>query len=387
MVNFITGIITLFSQVLFGQFIALAFVIITAVCVLVYSLSHKAIYINKMNARMLFLWLLIMISLIRIKNLFYVESIIELSWLSLGFIFILLSLLNFKTDIYQYRKYISLATLFFSVIVLVGYVLNSDCFGLINYPYAGIRVVGGFDSPNEIAGYYLMILGLMFGWCYFDHLKGHKALVWMNIFTAIIIIVLSWSRGGLLGLALFLVFFLIYSMWSSLKRLKIIRLSFTLLVGIFSICVMLYYVYPSLEITRKQGSSRIPIISESVNLIKQKPFFGYGIGGFAIYGDLNNDTPHNGPLFLLVSGGIISFLLFFLFYSNLIIICLKKRLYPEFFLLMVFLYQEMFFNNLIRGRLSFLFWICTLYILKYKNPRPHTEVVSAPKRYSTSTVS
>jgi O-antigen ligase len=380
MVNFITGIITLFSQVSFGQFIALALVMITAVFVLVYSYSQRTFYLTKTNMRMLVLWLLIIVSLLRIENLFHKESIIELSWLSLGVIFILISLCNFKTDIYQYRKNISLVTLFFSLIVLVGYVLNSDFFGLINYPYAGVRLVGGFDGPNEIAGFYLIFLGLMLGWLYFDQNEGYKLLIWMSILVAVIIIILSYSRGGLLGLELILASVLIYSIWVSIKRKKIKRLLLTLLVGTLLFYVILYQIYPMLEITRKQSTSRIPVISESINLIKQKPFFGHGIGGFAIYGDSINNTPHNGLLFFLVSGGMISFLLFFLFYSNLVVICLKKRLYPEFFFFIVFLYQEMFFNNLIRGRLSFLFWICTLYVLKYTNSRPNSKLAPVTKK-------
>ena len=69
-----------------------------------------------------------------------------------------------------------------------------------------------------------------------------------------------------------------------------------------------------------------------------------------------------GYIFVLYAGGLLSFTFYSIFLYLILRRVIKQRDIIKFMILLTFLIQEMLFNHLIRGRVSFVFWILIVLI-------------------------
>jgi O-antigen ligase len=178
----------------------------------------------------------------------------------------------------------------------------------------------------------------------------------------VIVIISSWSRSAL-GALLFmymLCFCGAYSQTRGSRRLRVIVL-FLLL----STLVALLYaqvIRPQYNVIRIGAGGRLYLLETASAIVEQRPIFGYGLGSYWYVGDGRNVTPHSDYLLFIVSGGIVGITFLAGFYTYWLRIALKRLMYPEALTLLVFYALEAFFNNLVRGRVSFFFWALILLV-------------------------
>lgn len=338
-----------------GQFIALGCLFLLIIINLINELKND-LTINKSNLFFLFLWIFIILSLVKFNQIITLEGYIQLFWLCSGLIILsgITFIKNKKTK--KIMDLLVMSTTFMGILVILGYYMNFSISHIIAPPYVGTRVVGGFDGPNEIAAFNLIPLTYSLNMLLFYNYEK-KYLI--NILITSSIIIISWSRGGLISLGLaFSISFSIYIF----KRLSFKKFIKTIIVLSLIFLLVFQFVIPELNVVRRNASSRISMISMQLDPILEKPILGWGVGSFSENSSLGNATPHNGYIYILYAGGIIAFVLYLIFHLRVIFKILNSRNYIFMMIYLTFLIQEMVFNNLVRGRLSLIYWIIVLLI-------------------------
>lgn len=299
-----------------------------------------------------FLWAFLIVGLVRPDFATDIETGIETLWLFLGVgMLIAASAKGIGrgvncSDLYE-------PALIGAFMVLVSVVSQSTVGGLLNPPYAGTRHVGGFDGPNEMGAFYLISLFLMLG----DHaLRRPVPFLWVKVGVFVTVVVSSWSRGALIGLGCGCVF-LVWTVFRCTQGGKRMRLVASSLVGV-SVVTLLYHliVEPRLIAVRSSAGDRTYLLYSTWSIVRSSPVFGRGLGSYWFLTDGVNATPHSEYLLFLVSGGLAGVVILAAFFAYWFYQATRKGMYPEALGLAVFYILEAFFNNLVRGRVSFLFW-------------------------------
>lgn len=359
----ITNIILFLSlsaiQTTNGQIIAFSLFLVYLLIFFIKDLVSSRLKVNRTNLIMYFIWVFFVLSMLKFNHSLNYEGLIELFWLLMGSLIFGISIFIKRFESKVALDIFALSSTLIGICGVLLYLIKMEIPGFISLPYAGTRLVAGFDGPNEAAAFYLLAFTYSFNMYLFNKRKRYLI---HSIFMTLII-VLTWSRGGLLGLVIAVCSSLLYA-----NKKRLIKLfTFKRVVIFIAIIALLYFVFiPNYQSIRKNASARDSLIIQSLEPFVKRPFFGWGLGDFSEVSGLRNSTPHNEIIFILYASGLCGLLLFCTFALLLTKQTLNKSKIIEMLILLSFFTQEMTFNNLIRGRVSLVFWLIVLLIVSGK---------------------
>lgn len=241
-------------------------------------------------------------------------------------------------------KIIFYSSILFLLISLGIYVLGDSVDGIGGELDRGIyRLNGTIVDPNFFVLFATLIYGISL---YRIRCKERK--YYISFFLSIICILLTFSRGGILGIIFFTGLFIMKFKVVSLKSLIIT----VVIISIITLCF--YFIIEKMEydvntIWKKRtsittGSGRLQIWKNGMEILMQKPVFGIGLYNFQYYNKRfyrNSQEMHNTFLEVLVENGIVGATLFFIFIisfvfdktKNEIEIIIKYIIYSQIFML------------------------------------------------------
>jgi O-antigen ligase len=175
-----------------------------------------------------------------------------------------------------------------------------------------MRAISFFPDPHMFSFYLSMIFPASLALYFLTYKKQY-------LFLSLFILIanfLSFSRGGYLGFLSGTFFFLLLIYKGKITRLKNLKYY----IGMFFALLLLVFFIPnpinqrffsSFNANEGSNSERIQIWSQALQIIKENPLFGVGIGNYslAISPNSNYRTPiyaHNTYLDLAVETGIIN---------------------------------------------------------------------------------
>lgn len=287
--------------------------------------------------------------------------------LSIGFIiiivlYLLVSNIIYRLDTVSINSVIFFASLFFQLISLVLFIIGNSENELGGTLDRGMyRLIGTINDPNIFVLYSTLIFGISIHMIFKKEYK-----YWITFFLSIITILLTYSRGGILGILIFTIMYL--------KKFKVLNFKTVLfiLVGflIFWISSEAIFEYSKLgiqDIIEKRfsdlsGSGRLRIWANGLKLFEDNPFFGIGLYNFKYYNLLyfkDAHYMHNTYLEVLVENGLIGGSL--LFVSILFFIVLKPNSDEE-KLIKLIIYSQMIMLVFLSGLINeFLYLTLALY--------------------------
>ncbi len=213
-------------------------------------------------------------------------------------------------------------------------IFNIDFLVWSEAPWLTHRIFSTLGQPNFLASYLLLLIPLSL----YLFSKSHKFLIkFMYILAAsiqLIALFLSGSRGGLLSLVfmamLFLVYLLIKTSWSRLK--KYLAIALFILFSLVSLWSLNYYsngrVHKLLNLNGGSSEVRLNFYQAASTAIIHRPLQGYGLENsgsvfikyyrpdWGVYGNVgqNTDRAHNLILDILLTTGIFGLILYSLYY-------------------------------------------------------------------------
>lgn len=219
---------------------------------------------------------------------------------------------------------------------------------LVFPPYAGTRWVGGFDGPNEFGQFYVLIMALGMGL----YLEGKIKLLPLAICTAIFAFCVwhSFSRGSLFAVAILLAAVLFLNSFGK-KRWRLLFVG----VGLLALASVYFdrFATTFLNIRQARGG-RDDLLQSTLEAVERNPLVG---GGFGYYDSLVGSPPHSDYMYFVTSGGLIGLVVLLASYAYLTWGSYRRGMYVEFLFFIVFAVHSLSFNNLVRGRLSIIFWV------------------------------
>lgn len=234
---------------------------------------------------------------------------------------------------------------------------------LLSPPYAGTRWVGGFDGPNEFGQSGVALSSICLGLHLSGNMKSRTLLVCLIIFATCIFF--SFSRGSYLSFSF--VFLIYLAIWAKRRNSwkHFIWMSLVVVASYQFVLLQISNLVDKFTAIRKSATERDDIAQAALEMFLENPVLGSGFGSFAGSSLVHNTTPHSDYLYFLVSGGIVglSILLFFNLY--LIFFTFRAKLYPELLFFISISMGGLTFNNLVRGRISIIFWAVLIYALAY----------------------
>ena len=255
-----------------------------------------------------------------------------------------------------YRGLVSISVAFLFLIICFHFFSFFPAF-ILAEPYAGTRWVGGFDGPNEFAQFYVLVFAVAIGL----HREGELNTVLLLIMCSILLMAIwfSYSRGALLSLAIVCVAYILISLrfWVAVRLAAVF--------GLMSLLMNFYLLslFEQFNDVRRNASDRYHLISDAIDIFIESPLAGVGFGGFAEFSTVSNSTPHSDFLYFLVSGGVVGVLGLSAFLCFVLLKSKSRKYYPEFLFFVAFFANGLTFNNLVRGRLSILFFLVLLVLL------------------------
>lgn len=236
----------------------------------------------------------------------------------------------------------------FLIVFMIHYRAN-----IISMNFNG-RFGGDFGDENDIA----ILLGFGFSYAFFNALERKN--IWANIVFFLLCVLFAFC-GLLTGSKIFIFILLFVTVICIFLRLGKKRwwISCLIICGTIVGCFLLLKIPVfsairyRLEVFLKtflgvSGSSsrldyssifRLYMFQDGIEMFLRKPFFGFGIWGFATYGGLNNGWSHNHFSEGLCNFGLMGFILFHVpFFSSLFdYFCSKdKKQKNESFVLLLF---------------------------------------------------
>jgi len=206
------------------------------------------------------------------------------------------------------------------------------------------RTFSTLGQPNFLASWLLLVIPLSVYLIYKNRKFLIKFFYGLVLFSELICLFFTASRGAMLALILVGIVFIIYLAVSSkienknkFKLFSVLFIFFILAVSIFS------FNNPGrlkslLDINKGSMAARVDYYSAAVKAIGQKPFFGYGLdnGAQAFFPYYQSswsisakvgtitDRAHNLILDILINGGFFALVLFGLFYFHFFRLVIKN---------------------------------------------------------------
>lgn len=231
----------------------------------------------------------------------------------------------------------------------------SQTYNFTNEARQVLTLFGNQEDPNNLSALY--IVGVVIGLYKLMKSKEHRVINVFSVLVGILAMLMTASRGGLVTLAVVLVCFIFLpsksaSFLSTIKKLFILLICLVALYFLAKHFVTLYSLNRIFEFdSYKGGSNRDILWKYAFDLIKQKPIFGWGWGGYA-FDDSIGLASHNTYISMLCDIGIFGTMLFLI---PVFIICKKSiaKRQPLAMLLLVAGLTPSFFIDAINKRF---FW-------------------------------
>lgn len=184
-------------------------------------------------------------------------------------------------------------------------------------------------------------------------------------------IVLSWSRSVYIAFIVMLIVVTYEIVHNSSNKLKSWRL--VVVVALLAVLIVVLYIYPLFLAVRKNAGSRNYIFENVISILGDNLIFGSGLGSYWFLSGGDNSTPHSEYLLFIVSGGLMGLSILLIFFMKVFWRFMIEKRIEIICILIIFFILEGAFNNLIRGRVSILFWaimIAANYVDdKYSEPK------------------
>lgn len=175
------------------------------------------------------------------------------------------------------------------------------------------RAIATFPDPHAFS----MFLGIMLPLPVILFFSSEKKAIWAFSFASILIAnILTFSRGGYLAITTGIIIFLVFY-W------KKIATKHNVMAGLMSMFFVLMFSVPgpvsqrfvsSFDSNEGSNAGRIGMWEKSIEIIKERPFFGTGIGNFSLEVDKNQGYrnpiyAHNTYLDIAVEEGVLTSLI------------------------------------------------------------------------------
>ncbi|MFA6047404.1 MAG: O-antigen ligase family protein [Parcubacteria group bacterium] len=200
-----------------------------------------------------------------------------------------------------------------------------------------LRATSTFPDPHMLALYLGMLIPLSAGL----FLKTRKTFYLVAFLIMLMADVLTFSRGGYLGLLVGGIFLLIVFWRKMARKYKFFILGFAVLIAIAFIAPGPISSRFSSIFNLQEGSNvgRLDMWQKSWKVAVSHPILGVGIGNYSLEIKPNADyrepiTAHNTYLDIAAETGIITALVWIALLTSAIIIFLKKSRYDNFYLMM-----------------------------------------------------
>lgn len=357
-----------------GQLLAVGAVAVLATLLLFLALAKRS-NLDVRSLACFLVWCAMIVYLIRPMYAADVEAAIEASWLTLGAVVLLASTVS-AGNVEVNPSVVYNAAFMGAVLIVLSMLTGSTLGGLVNLAYAGTRQVGGFDGPNEMGAFHVLGLSLMLG----EHLfRSRVSLFPIKAAVFATAVVFSWSRGAF---AVLVIMYVLSFCWVLLKLKGQRRVRYALgFILVAAILVVLFFrvLEPMLRSVRRNAGDRWYLFHTVWEIFNLNPVFGHGLGSYWFLSDAMNVTPHSTYFLFTVSGGLVGLALIVGLYVYWIGLAVRKGMYPEALALSVFCFLEAFFNNIVRGRVSLLFWGLVFAVL-VKKPSSRDRYVMLSRR-------
>lgn len=307
--------------------------------------------------------IILLIGLIRSYNQTFNYYVVK-SYLNLFLYSILLfNLVEDKNDFELTIKSINFAIFIFSVYVISVYGLSNFIDKIINSRRIGYLI----SQPNTV-GHYASI-GFLFSFYFLISNKSYKFLYFLTSLTNFVIVISTLSRKALLisiiG-AISLIFYYNYHknknnlFKSILKLMFLVSITYLIINNLFiligqkndRISSLFSLLLSSNNNINSSDLVRKELISNGWSLFKTNPIFGYGGSNFRSLGDSSLNTfvaSHNNFIEILVSYGLIGFVIYYLPYLIISTKLLKKSL-KKFsildFLILILIITDVFISGM-----------------------------------------
>jgi O-antigen ligase len=220
-----------------------------------------------------------------------------------------------------FLKVWNIVSVLFSLLCIIGVVLHY--LGIPTTFTSDYRATGTFEDPNLAAAYLIISLG--FCLVYNHSRKSLTTRIPFNLFIIIFALLLTSSRGGVLGLGLGFIFVILINLTN--KGIRQITKIVAVFIMISAVIFIINFIYPldfintSLERITNVGSDesgtslRLLLWKTALTLWQDNPFLGVGFGQYLANAHHLNSSivniPHNTYLSFLAETGIIGFISFF----------------------------------------------------------------------------
>lgn len=271
----------------------------------------KRFFLSSFSIILIFIFFSIFVMLFRGGSLLWFASLLKLIK---PFFFIFFAFTFFRlasSDIGVFCKSLTRASVFIIFSIFISdLVLNENFpFSRLGGSLFGLPIYG---FPNSSVVLIVVCICFNFLGFYFREAGIPKLILWLSIAIGSFLVVMSFSRTGLIALL-----FLYVSSFILLPRTRILISSF--FVGFLFVSLYFYELILALfrvvflKMSRVFGegealSGREDIWAHVIELISQRPIFGFGFEPFSVYSPVY-ETPHQQYLEIIYKSGVLGFVL------------------------------------------------------------------------------
>ncbi len=300
-------------------------------------------------------------------------------------------------EVFNKKKYLMLAL---TVLIITAFSTVLDSFWQYYFTQkdiffghtlgAGLRATAAFKTPNGLAAYLTLFVPIAISFVFYAKRKIIKVLFLLISFLSMWSLMITFSRGGFLGILVGLFFFVYF--WILQRKVVKRKYKIIMIVAVLLVCLLSIYILMNshvVDLLNRKGTaeSRISIWVESMQLVKDRPVFGHGINTymriFQAYRRVPSSSPtfaHNCYIQMAMEVGILGlvaflFIIFKLFYEffkkqKLLFFTSGNLRVVSFGILsgiVAFLTHSFFDNNLYSLQLSsFLWYLIGIYVCSLK---------------------
>ncbi|MDR3246053.1 MAG: O-antigen ligase family protein [Prevotellaceae bacterium] len=253
------------------------FAVVLYILSVIELLRQKAIHISKIDIWILIWTVCLTISFFVMRHASGTADYITLSvYITPVFLYFLFRSTNFLLDI-RHLSVIIILSVLLQVIFCIRYqtsVFQSNTQFRATFFNSGL--FGGFISVGVVTAISLLV---------FSKAKGYRRIITTGVLLAILCLFIYWlrmtgSRAALIALFVSLPFLMFKRLALSNTTITIQLKKYKLYLGILGLILFVsagYYLY---GIRPHSATGRLYIWQTSVEMIKEKPIFGYGLDGF-----------------------------------------------------------------------------------------------------------
>ena len=292
--------------------------------------SARGIQVNRTEKELLRLSSLVFIFFVVLALAHILFRSGSISWLvssfkfSKNFLAVYLAFYYFNASKIDLTEFLKISARVASVIVLIIFLSQVVFSG--NFPsprwggyFLGLDVYG---FPNSPAVYYVLLFSLVFSGLTNSDKSSSKLFYGITLLIVTMIIFFTLSRAAILTLFFFLLLILLGSAAIRVKVFILVVVSILLVGSLIYMDVLLNLLDTLiLKFSRTLGgdqalSGRGSIWKSAIDLIYQKPLFGYGFESFSTY-YIGHDTTHQQYLEVMYKAGLLGFCVYIFFYFRL----------------------------------------------------------------------